>query len=104
MRSVSGSPVTALPARRPMALILAAVAPVVWSVAAMAFALTILVRGILVLAVTCPLSLVLMPFVFACGSWSVWNWLCQPTWLLEPGSWLFRHWLRWPWMCWTWLR
>jgi hypothetical protein len=106
MRSPSGSPDPALLALHPLALILAAVAPAVWGVAGLTLGLALLVRGVLVLALSAPRSLVLAPLVLACRSWSDWrwNWLCRPAWRLEPCSWLFRYWLRWPWLCWSWLR
>jgi hypothetical protein len=45
MRSLSGSPHPVFPALDPLALILAAVAPVVWGVAGLALGLTLLVWG-----------------------------------------------------------
>jgi hypothetical protein len=106
VRSLSGSLDSAFPALYPLALILAAVAPAVWGVAGLALGLTLLVRGLLVLALAAPLSLVLAPLVLACRSWPDWRWsrLSRPAWLLEPWSWLCRYWLRWPWLCWRWLR
>ena len=56
MRSLSGSPD---PALHPLALILAAVAPAAWGLAGLALGLTLLVRGVLVLALSAALSLVL---------------------------------------------
>lgn len=99
---LSGSADPTLPALHSLALILAAVTPAVWGVAG----LTLLVRGVLVLALSAPLSLVLAPVVFACRSWLNWrwNWLFRPAWLLDSWSWLCRCWLRWPWLCWNWLR
>jgi hypothetical protein len=101
MRSLSGSPDPAFPARPALALILAGLAPLVWGVAGLAFGLTLLV-----LALSAALSLVLAPLVLACRSWPGWRWgwLCRPDWFLEPSSWIFRCWLRWPWLCWSWLR
>lgn len=105
MRSLSGSRDPALPAPRPLALILAAVAAPVWGVAGLALGLTLLVSGVLVLALSAPLTLVLAPLVLACRSWTDWrwDWLCRPAWLLAPRSWLCWCWLRWPWLCWRWL-
>ena len=106
MRSLRGSHDPAFRALQPLALLLAAVAPAVWGVAGMALGLTLLVPRVLVLALSAPLSLVLVPLFLACRSWHGWRWgwLCQPAWLLEPWSWLSRCWLCWPWMCWSWLR
>jgi hypothetical protein len=106
MRSLRGSPDPALPALHPLALVLACVAAPVWGVAGLTLGLTLLVRGVLVLALSAVLSLVLAPLVLACRSWHdwPWGWLCRPDWLLEPWSWLCRCWLRWPWLCWSWLR
>ncbi len=105
MRSPSGSPDPALPASRPLALILAGVAAPVWGVAGLALGLTLLVPGVLVLALSAPLSLVLTPLILACRSWTDWRWawLCRPAWLLDLGVWLCWCWLRWPWLCWRWL-
>ncbi len=105
MRSLSGSPDPALPASRPLALILAGVAAPVWGVAGLALGLTLLVPGVLVLALSAPLSLVLSPLILACRSWTDWHWawLCRPAWLLDLGAWLCWCWLRWPWLCWRWL-
>jgi hypothetical protein len=105
MRSLSGFPDPGLPALGPLALILAGVAAPVWGVAGLALGLTLLVPGVLVLALSAPLSLVLAPLVLACRSWTDWRWgwLCRPAWLLAPGSWLGWCWLRWPWLCWRWL-
>jgi hypothetical protein len=104
-RSLSGSPETALPAPRPLALILAGVAAPVWGVAGLALCLTLLVPGILVLALSASLILVLAPLVLACRSWTNWRsgWLWRPAWLFDPGSWLCWCWLGWPWLCWRWL-
>jgi hypothetical protein len=104
MRSLRGSPDPALPALHPLALILACVAAPVWGVAGLTLGLTFLVRGVLVLALSAVLSLVLAPLVLACRSWPdwPWGWLCRPDWFLEPWSWLC--WLRWPWLCRSWLR
>ena len=75
-------------------------------VVGLALGLNLLVRGVLVLALSVPLSLILVPFVLAGRSSPDcrWNWLCRPAWLLQPWSWLCRCWLRWPWLCWRWLR
>jgi hypothetical protein len=104
MRSLSGFPNPALPAMRPLALILAGVAAPVWGVAGLTLGLTLL--GVLVLALAVLLSLVLAPIGFACRTWPDWRsgWLCRPEWFLDPWSWLCRCWLRWPWLCWGWLR
>jgi hypothetical protein len=104
MRRLSDSADPALPALHPLALILAAVAAPVWGLAGLTLGLTLLVPGVLVLALSAPLSLVLVPLVVACRSWPDWRWgwLCWPASLLEP-SWLCRCWLRWPWLCWSWL-
>ncbi len=107
MRSLSGFPDPALPILHSLALILAGLAAPVWGVAGLlAFGLTLLVPGVLILALSAPLSLVLAPLVLACRSWPDWRWgwLCRPDWCLEPCSWLCRCWLRWPWLCWSWLR
>jgi hypothetical protein len=106
MRSLSGSPDPALPAPRLMALILAGVAAPVWGVAGLTFGSTLLVLGILVLALSAPLSLVLAPLVLACRSWPGWrwSWLCRLDWFMEPWSRLCGCWFRWPWLCWSWLR
>jgi hypothetical protein len=105
MRSLSGSPDRALPAMHPLALILATLAPPVWGVGGLAFGLTLLIPGGLVLTLAAPLSLVLAPLVLACRSWAGWrwSWLCRPDGFLEPWSWLWRCWLHWPWLCWKWL-
>jgi hypothetical protein len=105
MRSLSGSPDPALPALHSLALILATVAPMVWSIAGLALALTLLVQGGMALALSAPLSLVLAPLVLTCRSWPDWRWgwLLGPAWLLEPWPWLYRCWLRWPWLCRRWL-
>jgi hypothetical protein len=102
MRSLSGSPDPVLHTLVP---ILAGVAAPVWGVAGLTLGLTLLVRGVLVLALSAPLSLVLTPLVLACRSWPDWrwSWLCRLDWFLEPWSWLCRCWLRWPWLCWRWL-
>jgi hypothetical protein len=104
MRSLSGSPDPALPVLHLLALILAALAPAVWGVAGIALGLTLLVRGVLVLAFSALLSLVMAPLVLACRPGPGWGWLCRPEGFLEPWSWLCRCWLRWPWLCWSWLR
>jgi hypothetical protein len=105
MRSLSRSPDPALPGPQPLMLILAALAPPIWGVAGVAFGLTLLVRGILVVALLLPLGLVLTPLVLASRSWPGrrWGWLAQPDWFREQWSWLCRCWLRWPWLCWRWL-
>ena len=54
MRSLSGSPDPALPALHPLALILAGVAAPVWGVASLTLGLTLLVQGVLVLALSAP--------------------------------------------------
>ena len=106
MSSLSGSRDPALPALRPLVLILAALAPPVWGVAGLSLGLTLLVPRVVVLALLAPLSLVLAPLVLACRSWPGWRWgwLCRPGWFLVPWSWLCRCWLRWPWLCRSWLR
>lgn len=105
MHSLSRSPNQGFPVPRPMALILAGVAPPVWGVAGLALGLTLLVSGAVVLALSAPLTLVLAPLVLAYRSWTDWrwDWLCRPAWLLGPRSWLCWCWLRWPWLCWRWL-
>ncbi len=105
MHSQSGSPDVVLPAPGPLALILAGVAAPVWGVADLALGLTLLVSGVLVLALSALLTLVLAPLVLACRSWTDWRWgwLCRPAWLLDPGPWLFWCCLCWPWQCWRWL-
>jgi hypothetical protein len=103
MRSLSGPPDPAFPVLYPLALTLA---PPVWGVAGLTLGLALLVPGVLVLALSAPLGLVLAPLVLACRSrpgWR-WGWLCLPDWFLEPWSWLCRCWLCWPWLCWRWLR
>ena len=106
MRELRGPPDPALPALHPLVLILAGVAAPVWGVAGLTLGLTLLVRGVLVLALSVPQSLVLAPLVLACRSWpdGRWGWLFRPDWFLEPWSWLCRCWFRWPWLCWSWLR
>ncbi len=104
MRSLSSSPDPALPALHPLALILAGVAMPVWGIAGLTLGLTFLVQGVLVLALSVSLTLVLAPVVLTCRSWPDWSWLCRPAWLQEPWTWLWRCWLRWPWLCWSWLR
>ena len=105
MRRLSGSPDPALPILHTLVLILAGVAAPVWGVAGLTLGLTLLVRGILVLVLSAPQSLVLAPLVLACRSWPDWRWgwLCRLDWFLEPWSWLCRCWLCWPWLCWRWL-
>jgi hypothetical protein len=106
MRSLSSSADPALAAQHPLTRILAGVAAPVWAVAGLTLALTFLVPGILVLALSAPLRLVQAPLVLVCRSWRDWRWgwLNRPDWFLEPWSWLRRCWLRWPWLCWSWLR
>ena len=106
MRSLSGSFDPALTVLHPLALILAALAPLVWGVAGLTLGLTLLVPRILVLALSGPLGLVLAPLVLACRSWPGWrwSWLYRPDWFMEPWTWLCRCWFRWPWLCWSWLR
>lgn len=105
MNSLSSSSDPSLPALHPLALILAALTPPVLGVAGLALGLTLLAWGVLILALSAPLGLVLAPLVLACRSWPDWRWgwLCRPDWYLEPWSWLCRCWLRWPWVCWRWL-
>jgi hypothetical protein len=106
MRSLSGSPDRALPNLHPPALILAGVAAPVWGVAGVTIGLTLLVQGVLVLALSALLNLVLAPLVLACRFCPDWRWglvLCRPGWFLAPSSWLWRCWLRWPGLCWRWL-
>ena len=106
MRSLSGSLDPILTVLHPLALILAALAPPVWGIAGLTIGLTLLIRGLLVLVLSGPLGLVLVPLVLACRSWSGWgwSWLCRPDWFMEPWSWLCGYWFRWPWLCWSWLR
>jgi hypothetical protein len=106
MRNLSGSPEPTFTALRPLALVLAALAPPVWGVAVLALALTLLVPRVLALALLVTLSLVLVPLVLTCRSWPGWRWgwLWRPDWLQEPWPWLSRCWLHWPWLCWRWLR
>src|SRR6202171_2705710 len=94
MRGPSDSPDPALQGLRPLALILAGVAPAVWAIAGLTLGLILLVRGVLVLALSVFLSLILAPLVLACRSWPNWRWqwLCRPDWFLEPWSWLCRCW------------
>ena len=81
MRSLIGSPDPALPALHPLALILAGVAAPVWGIAGLALGLTLLVQGVLVLALSAPV-------VLACRSWPDWrwSWRCRPAWLLAPNG------------------
>src|SRR5947209_28422 len=65
MRILSGSPDAALPVLHPLALILAALAPVVWAVAGLTFGLTLLVPAVLLVALAAPLGLVLAPLALA---------------------------------------
>jgi hypothetical protein len=106
MRSLSGSLDSASAVLQPQALILAALALPIWGVAGLTLGLTLLVPGVLVLALSAPLGLVLAPLVLACRSrpgWR-WGWLYRMDWFLEPWTWLWRCWFRWPWLCWSWLR
>jgi hypothetical protein len=95
-----------LSALHPLALILAALAAPVRGFAGLTLGLTLLVPGVLVLALSAPLSLVLAPLVVACRFWPGWrwSWLSGPAWFLDPWSWLCRYWLRCPWLCWSRLR
>jgi len=95
MHSLSGCPDPVLPAPRPLALILAGLTAPVWGIAGLALGLTFLVSGILVPALSAPLTLVLAPLILACRSWT--------PWLLDPESWLCWCWLRWPLLCWRWM-
>jgi hypothetical protein len=106
MRSLGAVTDPALSALHALALILAALATPVWGVAGLTLGLTLLVPGVLVLALSAPLSLVLAPLLLACRFWPGWrwSWLSGPAWFLDPWSWLSRCWLRWPWLCWSWLR
>ena len=107
MRSLSsGSPDPALPVLHPLALILAGLAAPVWGVAGLTVGLTLLVPGVLVLALSAPLSLVRAPLVLTCRSWPDWRWgeLCRPACFPEPCSWLCWYCLHWPWLCWRCLR
>jgi hypothetical protein len=105
MRSLSSSPDPALPALHLLVLILAGVAAPVWGVAGLTVSLSLLIPGVLVLALSAFLGLVSAPFVLACRSWPDGRrgWLYWPDSLLEARSWLYRCWLRWPWLCWKWL-
>jgi hypothetical protein len=94
---------TSDPALRLWALILATLTPSVWAVASLTVAMALLVRGLLLLLLSAPQSLVLTPLVVTCWSWR-WRWLCRQEWFLEPWSWLCGCWFRWPWLCWKWLR
>jgi hypothetical protein len=79
----------------PMAALLAALAPIVWSVAFLGLVVVVLVPGML--------ALLLFPMLIAAASPSkdkapaLW----RP---LAPCRWLWREWLCWPWLCWTALR
>ena|SRR5205085_12593492 len=105
MRGPSGSPDPMLPAPRPLTLILAGVAAPVWAVTGLALGLALLLPGVIVLAFSAALSLVLAPLVLACRTWTGWRWgwLCRPAWLLDTESWLCWCWVRWPHLCWRWL-
>jgi hypothetical protein len=103
MRILSGFSDPVVPASRLWALFLAAMTPSVWGVASLTVGMALLVRGLLLLLLSAPQSLVLTPLVLTCRSWH-WRWLCREEWFLEPWSWLCRCWFCWPWLCWKWIR
>jgi hypothetical protein len=87
----------------PLALLVAGQTPIVWSVACVALALTVVVPQILILALSILLTVVLAPLFLSCRFCfqSEWPWFCQHRWSLW--SWLGYSWLAWPWLCCAWL-
>jgi len=80
----------------PLAMIFVGMAAPVWGVTFLALCLTLLISGVLSLAMSAPLCIVLAPLLLACRSWFNWrwDWLGRPNLFSESWSWLCRYWFR----------
>jgi hypothetical protein len=78
----------------PLAVLLAGLAPVLWSLACLALTVAVLVPGMFMVLLWPGRMIPLWPSTQGAR---------EPWWSLSPCGWPCQSWLRWPWACWKWL-